>query len=115
MFGMGWPEIAVILIVGMLLFGPDKLPGMARQAGRFLRTVRQMAENAKNDLGREMGTDLSGVDLDPRELVRHALMTDDENPPNVAAAAASTMASATAARQPRLAADALPPFDPDAT
>ena len=29
MFGMGWPEIGLILVLGLLLFGPDKLPGMA--------------------------------------------------------------------------------------
>ncbi len=77
MFGMGWAEILVIGVVGMLVFGPDKLPGMARQAGQFVRTVKQMAENAKNDLGREMGQDFSDVDLrslDPREIVRRNLL-----------------------------------------
>jgi sec-independent protein translocase protein TatB len=60
---MGWPEIGLILVVGLLLFGPDKLPGMAKQAGQFVRTVRQMADNAKNDLGREMGQDFSDLNL----------------------------------------------------
>jgi len=76
---MGWPEILVIGTVAMLVFGPDKLPDVARQAGRFIRTVRQMAENAKNDLGREIGKDLSGVELhelDPREVVRRQFLDD---------------------------------------
>ena len=79
MFGMGPAEIGVIIVVGLLLFGPDKLPGMAKQAGQMLRTVRQMAENAKNDLGREMGHDLSGLDLrelDPREVVRRTFLDE---------------------------------------
>lgn len=81
MFGMGWPEIFVIGIVAMLVFGPDKLPDLARQAGRFVRTVKQMADNAKLDLGREMGQDFSGLnfrDLDPREVVRRSLLDEDE-------------------------------------
>ena len=83
MLGMGWPEIGLILVVGLLLFGPDKLPGMAKQAGQFVRTVRQMAENAKNDLGREMGQDFSELnlrDLDPREVVRRHVLDQPGEP-----------------------------------
>lgn len=83
MFGMGFPEIAVILVVAMLVFGPEKLPEIAKQAGGFIRTLRQMADNAKNDLGREMGQDFSDLnlkDLDPREIVRRNLLDDDTTP-----------------------------------
>lgn len=79
MFGIGVPEMFVIAMVAMIVFGPDKLPGLAKQLGGFVRTMRQMAENAKNDLGREMGEDFSGMklkDLDPREMVRRTLLDD---------------------------------------
>ena len=105
MFGMGWPEILLIGMVGVMLFGPDKLPDLARQAGRFLRTLRRMAENAKDDLGREIGEDFSGLqlrDLDPREMVRRNILDvgDDSPAPNT----------------PReLRPNERPPFDPDAT
>lgn len=81
---MGWPEIAVIAIVATLVFGPDRLPDLARQLGRFLRTVRQMADNAKNDLGREIGHDLSDMnlrELDPREMVRRSMLDDSVSAP----------------------------------
>ena len=61
MFGMGWSEIILIGIVGVLVFGPDKLPEFARQSARLVRTVRRMAQDAKDDLGRELGHDLSGL------------------------------------------------------
>jgi sec-independent protein translocase protein TatB len=80
---MGVPEIGVILVVALLLFGPEKLPELAKQAAGFVRTVRQMADNAKNDLGREMGQDFSDLnlrDLDPREIVRRNLLDDDTTP-----------------------------------
>ncbi|MET0819853.1 MAG: sec-independent translocase [Aeromicrobium sp.] len=83
MFGMGWPEIALILVVALLLFGPEKLPELAKQAGGFVRTMRRMADNAKNDLGREMGEDFSGInlrDLDPREIVRRNFLDEDTTP-----------------------------------
>lgn len=100
MFGMGWPEMTVIGIVGILVFGPEKLPEFARQAARMIRTVRRMAQDAKDDLGRELGHDLSGLelrDLDPREVVRRTIFEDQPKPPALPPAAD------------------LPPMDPDAT
>jgi sec-independent protein translocase protein TatB len=106
MFGMGWPEMFVIAVVATLVFGPEKLPELARQAGGFVRTLRQMAENAKNDLGREIGQDLSGLnlrDLDPREIVRRNFLDDDDTtPPPV--------------RETRiLRPGETPPYDPEST
>ena len=86
MFGIGLPEIMVILVVSILVFGPDRLPDFARQAGRFLRQVRQFARAARDDIRSELGpeyADLDFSDLDPRKAVRkHILeaMEDDEQP-----------------------------------
>jgi sec-independent protein translocase protein TatB len=106
MFGMGWSEILLIGIVGVLVFGPDKLPEFARQSARLIRTVRRMAQDAKDDLGRELGHDLSGLDLkdlDPREVVRRTILED--SPPAIPPAKAPEL--------PR--AGDVPPMDPDAT
>ena len=112
MFGMGLPEIGVILVVGLLVFGPDKLPELARQAGGFVRTIRKMADNAKQDLGRELGQDLSGLDLkslDPREVVRRTMFEDD-------AATSQRPAPPTGLRPPRtLEPGEAAPFDGEAT
>jgi sec-independent protein translocase protein TatB len=85
MLGMGWPELMVVGIVAVFVFGPDRLPELARQAGSFLRTVRHMVDNAKNDLAEELGPefkDLNLRDLDPRELVRKNVLgaMDDDEP-----------------------------------
>ena len=106
MFGMGWPEIILIGIVGVMLFGPDKLPDMARQTGRFFRTVRRMAENAKNDLGKEIGQDFSGLqlrDLDPREVVRRNILEPIDDEPAAKPASRELWPGET------------PPFDAEAT
>jgi sec-independent protein translocase protein TatB len=72
-FGIGLPELVVIMVVAILVFGPDKLPEFARQAGRMIRQVRRLADNARDDIRRELGpeyADFELTDLDPRRAVR---------------------------------------------
>ena len=73
MFGVGLPELAVIAFVAILVFGPEKLPDFARQAGRMARKVREFANEARDELREELGpeyADLELRDLDPRTIVR---------------------------------------------
>ena len=84
MFGVGLPELVVIIVVAIIVFGPDRLPEFARQAGRFVRQVREFTQSARDDLRSELGpefADLELSDLDPRQLVRkHILEAMDEDP-----------------------------------
>jgi sec-independent protein translocase protein TatB len=73
MFGIGLPEMMVIAVVAVLVFGPDRLPDFARQAGRLVRQVRKMTEAARDDIRAELGPEFSDfelTDLDPRRAVR---------------------------------------------
>src|SRR5690606_24875325 len=49
-FGIGFAEILVILVVALLVFGPDRLPEMTRQAASFVRDLRTMVANARRDI-----------------------------------------------------------------
>ncbi|MBW8750673.1 MAG: twin-arginine translocase TatA/TatE family subunit [Propionibacteriales bacterium] len=87
MFGVGLPEVAVILVVAVVVFGPDRLPEYARQAGRMVRQLRRFAQSAQQDLRDELGpeyADLKLTDLDPRVAIRRhileALEDDDLDP-----------------------------------
>ena len=46
----GTPEIAVIFLLVLVLFGPDKLPDLARQVGRGVRKLRRASDELKSQL-----------------------------------------------------------------
>jgi sec-independent protein translocase protein TatB len=76
-FGVGIPEIGVILVVAVVVFGPDRLPEMARQAARLLHTLRGFARDAQTELRNELGPEYADFqlrDLDPRVAVRKQIM-----------------------------------------
>jgi sec-independent protein translocase protein TatB len=107
--GLGWEELLVLAVLGLLIFGPDRLPKAAQDLGRLLRQLRQMASGAANDLKAELGPELADVDLrslNPRRFVEDALFGDDEP-------AAPTNALAHSAVM--LEANERPPYDVDAT
>lgn len=114
MFGIGFAELMVIAFVAVLVMGPDRIPGLAKQAGQLLRQVRRMATNARDELRSELGpeyADLELRDLDPRQIVRkhiaEAMAEDDDT---------NLMAQATRrSPAPILPAGERPPFDPEAT
>jgi sec-independent protein translocase protein TatB len=71
----GW-EIVVIVLVGLFIFGPDKLPKMISDGMRMIRTVRDMARNATSDLSRELGTQVELEDLHPKTFLRKHLLSE---------------------------------------
>jgi sec-independent protein translocase protein TatB len=108
MFGVGLPELAVIAFVAILVFGPDKLPEFARQAGRLARQLRQLANTARDELREELGpeyADLQLRDLDPRTIVRK----------HIAEALADLDEPEKTPVQEPLAVGETPPYDVDAT
>jgi len=71
----GW-EFMVIILVGLFIFGPDRLPKAISDGMRMLRNVRQMARNATGDLSRELGTDIQLEDLHPKAFLRKHLLSE---------------------------------------
>ncbi len=108
MFGVGLPELAVIAFVAVLVFGPDKLPEFARQAGRMARKMREFANEARDELREELGpeyADLDFKDLDPRTIVRkHIIEAMNEEPEDRLPPSARPLAE-----------DEPPPWDLEAT
>jgi sec-independent protein translocase protein TatB len=79
-FDIGTGEVLVLAIAALLVFGPERLPKIAAQAGRALRQVREMAAGARRDIRDQLGPefqDLDVRDLNPRSFVRKHLFDDD--------------------------------------
>jgi sec-independent protein translocase protein TatB len=76
---LNFTKLAVLGVVALLVFGPDRLPSMAAQAGRALRELRRMAEGAKSELQENLGPEFSNFDindLNPKHFVRKHLMDE---------------------------------------
>ncbi|WP_131784883.1 Sec-independent protein translocase protein TatB [Protofrankia symbiont of Coriaria ruscifolia] len=79
--GVGWGEIAVLMVIGLFVFGPERLPKVARDAGRMLRQIRQAATGMREELRSELGPELADFDLrtlHPKTFVRKHLFEDDD-------------------------------------
>jgi sec-independent protein translocase protein TatB len=80
-FGIGLPEMMVLAIVGLIVLGPERLPGLARDAARMLRSLREMATGAREQLREELGPEFADLDLtnlNPRRAVQRAVFGDDD-------------------------------------
>ena len=117
MFDMSFSEIAVIGVVALVVLGPERLPYYASQLARLVKSLRSMANGAKERMREEMGPDFDDIDwkkldprqYDPRRIIREALSEDDEP------VLVKPVESAYAQRQ-RLLSEARPaPFDAEAT
>ena len=75
------PEFVLLLVLAVILFGPERLPELARKAARVVRYIRTMAGSAQQQLSRELGPgfeDLDFRDLNPRAFVQKHLLDDVE-------------------------------------
>ena len=134
MFGIGGGEAVVLLILGLLILGPERLPRVAADAARTLRGLRRMAEQARADVTRELGPEFEDIklaDLNPRRFVSRHLLDDelDDDPRPARARRTKPTAgsgphsrplvpgpTATSAAETHASASAEPPpYDADAT
>ena len=135
------PEFLLLLVLAIILFGPERLPDLARKAARVVQYLRTVAGSAQSQLSKELGPGFENLDLrdlNPKAFIQKHLL--DEVEPIVADVkselndVATTVSSASGdvssaingvkgtepstpeeavepAEPPRV----LTPFDPDAT
>jgi sec-independent protein translocase protein TatB len=96
MFGLSIEKIAIVLVVAAFIIGPQRLPEYAAKLAQFVKTVKSMADGAKDRITSEMGPEFQDTDwkkldprqYDPRRIIRSALL-DDEPMPVIGRAAPS--------------------------
>jgi sec-independent protein translocase protein TatB len=140
---VGWGEIIVLIVAGLFILGPERLPGAAAWLGRSIRQVREYATGARDQLRGELGPEfdelrkpleeLRGLrNFNPRTAATRALFDDDPPAvkpnghapaPNLSKSDGPNLAkgsdgAATPMIKPvaqPLAKNERPPIDPDAT
>ncbi|MBW1602953.1 Sec-independent protein translocase subunit TatB [Streptomyces sp. JJ66] len=78
---MGPLEFAVLFILAVLLFGPDKLPKLIQDVAGFVRKIRQFSDSARDDIRNELGPDYQDFefqDLHPKRFAQKHLMGDGD-------------------------------------
>jgi sec-independent protein translocase protein TatB len=113
---IGWGEIVVLVLAALFIFGPERLPHLAKDAAAGLRKVRTAVTGVRQQVNESLGDDMPDLrDLDlrkyhPKTFIRSQLFDDDE--PEAPTVHRGRAAAAVA--RPRDHATP-PPFDLDAT
>ncbi|XVS65329.1 Sec-independent protein translocase protein TatB [Actinosynnema sp. CA-299493] len=122
---IGWLEILVIVVAGLFILGPERLPEAAAWVGKTVRKVREYATGAREQLKQEMGPEFEQLrkpledlrelrNFDPKRAITKHLWDDDpvEKPNGYPAV---PPARDTTSRDRPLDRGERPPYDPDAT
>ncbi|WP_367132210.1 sec-independent translocase [Saccharothrix sp. HUAS TT1] len=122
---IGWLEILVIVVAGLFILGPERLPSAAAWVGKTIRQVREYATGARDQLKQEMGPEFEQLrkpledlrelrNFDPKRAITKHLWDDDpaEKPNGHPAVPPARDA---VSRDRPLQQGERPPYDPDAT
>lgn len=113
MFDVGMGELLILAVIGLLIFGPERLPRAAADAARMLRNVKAMASTARKDLADASGIDMAETretlkelqSYHPKRLVGDFLTDDDDDDDDAPSSKRSTGSDKSGTTR----------FDPDAT
>lgn len=124
MFGLTFDKLLLIALLAVFVLGPERLPHYAAQLARLVRSLKEMANGAKDRLRDEMGPEFDEVDwqkldprqYDPRRIIREALLDEEPAEPIVRAPSRSRPIESAAAKRAELErAGVAAPFDSEAT
>lgn len=119
---IGWGEILVLVVAGLFILGPERLPDAAAWVGRAVRQVKGYASGAREQVRSQLGPEFEELrepfnelrslrGMDPRRAVSRSLFeVEPDIKPN-----GFTAGSAGAVPQRQLGPDERPPIDADAT
>ncbi len=80
-FDIGPLELVALIILAVLVFGPEKLPKVIQDVAGFIRKVREFSDNARDDIRKELGPefkDFEFEDLNPKNFARKHLLDNDD-------------------------------------
>ena len=117
MFGLSGEKLLILGLIAVFILGPDRLPHYAQQLAKFAKSLKRMADGAKDQLSNEIGEELDWKKLDPRQydprrIIREALA---EEANAVATPNATILNQPKVQAQQKLVAGEQAPFDAEAT
>ena len=131
MFGISWGELLVLIVAGLFILGPERLPSAAAWLAKGVRQVRDYANGAREQLRSELGPEFDELrkpledlrqlrDFNPRRAITQHLLEDfaDDSTYKPNGFPAATQPAAGSQQRPEqrpLSPGERPPFDPDAT
>jgi sec-independent protein translocase protein TatB len=85
MFDIGWPDFFVLIVAGLFILGPERLPGAAAWLGKAVRQIREYASGARQQLESELGPEFDELrkpladlhklrNFDPKRAVTRSLL-----------------------------------------
>lgn len=82
MFEIGFSEIILVAIVALLVFGPEKLPGLARDIGLWTGRIRRMVNSVQQDVQRELSRadELKRIVEEQQNILDRHIILDDTAP-----------------------------------
>ncbi|WP_435974189.1 sec-independent translocase [Streptomyces sp. Qhu_M48] len=78
---IGALELVTLVVLAVLVFGPDKLPKVIQDVSRFVRKVRDFSDSAKEDIRSELGPDFKDFefeDLNPKTFLRKQMEQNED-------------------------------------
>ncbi|MFJ9428799.1 sec-independent translocase [Streptomyces sp. NPDC101490] len=78
---IGALELVTLVVLAVLVFGPDKLPKMIQDVSRFVRKIREFSDGAKEDIRSELGPDFKDFDfedLNPKTFLRKQMEQNED-------------------------------------
>lgn len=128
MAGINGAEALILMVIILIVVGPDRLPHYAAQLGKLVRRIRALLSDAQGKVRDELGSEAEDIpwealdprQYDPRRIVRDAMRDPgpESSTPRARSAATSSgviMGAATAQRTEERDPDTPPPFDSEAT
>ena len=129
---VGWGEILVLIVAGLFILGPERLPEAAAWLGKSARKVRDFATGAREQLREEMGPEFEEFrkpledlrqlrNFDPRRAITNHLFDGDPDPLGLNGTSGGSTkpngypAASTKPEPEPLKPGEKPPVDPDAT